>query len=637
MRRLDISRTPTPPTPGSDQLLAGSATLDITPELGGDTAGYSAIAKKGLGLIGHLGAHALVLRGPDGGQLALVHLDLMSATRYLHEHVAARTATLGLGVAELVLAGTHTHSGPGHFYGNTLYDWATAHAHGFDADLAEFLVDRIATAVERAHAALRPARVGVGVGRVWGTSRCAPHWAFEANCDARHWESPGWPGHGAPDGLSPKQRAVDPRVVALVARDAATDALLAVHATFAMHATALGPKVAAWSPDWPGFARRRVREVLGADVVVGLAGGASGDQTPMREGGELPAQGRVLAAQAGARVGDALVAAVEAAELSDRAGITVHLWDWVTPTEDEDPADRTVDGDPDTRLAPAWSMGSPSMAGAEEGRSGLPFSDPHTDNSFPPEDPRFPMADPKALLDLADLVGLDPSPQHPVHLVRVGDRAWATVPGEPSVVAAHRLERAVLEEIPDLSGAAVIGYAGDYLGYFLTHEEYRCQHYEAASMIFGRNEVRHHRALVRRLCRGATHRVDDSLIGHAEPMAPPASASPAPVEAAHLVRTGRQLYLHWKLPHHHPIRPWEGPLFHLEVRRGGDWVPLEHAGLPFDEAAQLLDVRVSRGVLPVVDRDDWSCRLDLPDDLPEEEVRVVFPPRSTLVGAVVEA
>ena len=55
--------------------------------------------------------------------MALCFLDLHSASRYVLERTASFTAgTLGLSVDRLIMAGTHTHTGPGQFYGNSLYD-----------------------------------------------------------------------------------------------------------------------------------------------------------------------------------------------------------------------------------------------------------------------------------------------------------------------------------------------------------------------------------------------------------------------------------------------------------------------------------------------------------------------------------
>jgi neutral ceramidase len=66
----------------------------------------------------------------------------------------------------------------------------------------------------------------------------------------------------------------------------------------------------------------------------------------------------------------------------------------------------------------------------------------------------------------------------PVQLLTLGPHAIATVPGEPTVALGHRLRAA--------EGAHVLGYAGEYAGYFTTPEEYDVQGYEGASVLWGR-------------------------------------------------------------------------------------------------------------------------------------------------------
>ena len=73
----------------------------------------------------------------------------------------------------------------------------------------------------------------------------------------------------------------------------------------------------------------------------------------------------------------------------------------------------------------------------------------------------------------------------PLHVVRVGDHAFATVPGEATTMAGARIEEAVLAATG--GSASVVGFAGDYGGYWVTPEEYLEQRYEAASTIFGRD------------------------------------------------------------------------------------------------------------------------------------------------------
>jgi hypothetical protein len=73
----------------------------------------------------------------------------------------------------------------------------------------------------------------------------------------------------------------------------------------------------------------------------------------------------------------------------------------------------------------------------------------------------------------------------PLHVVRVGDHAFATVPGEATTMTGARIEKAVALSAGTRT-SSVVGFAGDYGGYWSSQEEYLEQRYEAASTIFGR-------------------------------------------------------------------------------------------------------------------------------------------------------
>jgi neutral ceramidase len=74
----------------------------------------------------------------------------------------------------------------------------------------------------------------------------------------------------------------------------------------------------------------------------------------------------------------------------------------------------------------------------------------------------------------------------PMHTLKIAGHQFATYPGEPTITTAFRLENA-LKAATGAGSASIIGYAGDYAGYFPTHEEYMMQRYEGASMIRGRH------------------------------------------------------------------------------------------------------------------------------------------------------
>src|SRR2546430_2032795 len=107
-----------------------------------------------------------------GNRLALVVADLPLSSSLLHRRVAALTArTDGIGVDRLVIAVTHTHAGPGHFFEATGYNDEGSSVLGFDPVMVDSLAARIARAVHNAAKDLRPARVAWGSRAVWGQTR----------------------------------------------------------------------------------------------------------------------------------------------------------------------------------------------------------------------------------------------------------------------------------------------------------------------------------------------------------------------------------------------------------------------------------------------------------------------------------
>jgi hypothetical protein len=74
----------------------------------------------------------------------------------------------------------------------------------------------------------------------------------------------------------------------------------------------------------------------------------------------------------------------------------------------------------------------------------------------------------------------------PLQIFRIGSLAMAAVPAEFTTVAGRRLKARIKRVFgASASHVAMIGYANDYAFYVTTPEEYRTQHYEGASTVFG--------------------------------------------------------------------------------------------------------------------------------------------------------
>ena len=112
--------------------------------------GYGSEGKPATGYRGRLYARAMVLEDRRGERLAIVALDVGMASVLMHRRVAALTLRSRIGADRLLLAGTHTHAGPGNFFGVPGIDGFASTRSGFDARLTGFVVERIARAVNAA-------------------------------------------------------------------------------------------------------------------------------------------------------------------------------------------------------------------------------------------------------------------------------------------------------------------------------------------------------------------------------------------------------------------------------------------------------------------------------------------------------
>lgn len=487
-------------------------------------AGYALGAGKGSRFLTDFFVRAMLVEGSDGRVVALVVFDLHSGSRYLHEAVCHLTRKLpcALDNHELILAGTHTHLGPGYFYGCSLYDRLAAGniAARFDEGLASLLATAAAQAVDQAWTRREAARVAVRQGQAWGLSwnRSLP--AFHANAS-------GWNPPGAPPLLSPTQRAVDPRVLT-VAAYRADGSLLGHFSTFACHNTAMGLEAGQDAPtdfydtDWAGRLAVDLERDLPADGAALVALSAAGDMSPMKPADlsdpHFPGQGLELVDRLVEGVGRAVRANLAAGPAPTAPELRVWYTDWVTRDG------HTVGGDGGTRLA-APVLGAPTLGGAEDYRSSLwkclrICHEGMKNDWFDPSDPQHPKA-PAALVLLAKpfIQKAQSSPVHGVHVLHLNDHALVSFPGEPTVHAAAAME-AVLRAELEPNTTSVLGYANDYAGYVTTPAEYACQHYEGSSTLFGRNELAHFTATVRALLRTAAWQ------------APPRSLAPFDLAAA---------------------------------------------------------------------------------------------------------
>ncbi|MBT7888879.1 MAG: alkaline ceramidase, partial [Deltaproteobacteria bacterium] len=94
MKKSKIKIRHTPPLePRRNQtLLAGAASVDITPPPGMPMAGFGMFSVSGRGVRTKLKARILVIKPKQGGSVALVQCDLLSGSLVIHHRVAELVA-----------------------------------------------------------------------------------------------------------------------------------------------------------------------------------------------------------------------------------------------------------------------------------------------------------------------------------------------------------------------------------------------------------------------------------------------------------------------------------------------------------------------------------------------------------------
>lgn len=477
-------------------LRAGAGQADITPpQTGYFLGGWTRADRLARGQSTRLYANTLVLqRGTR--KLALVAVELFAIPAGFHEDVARAVGDLGYDRTTVLMAASHTHSGPGGFANNPTYNTAAPSLETIgdpasfvrfldpapaDRQLYTFLVRQVAASIRRADGDRGAAAAGWAHTELRGLTQ---NRSVEAHLANHGLHVPTGSGTAAQDPLGADD-TIDPRVDVLrvdklVRRGRRTVRVpIGAYSNFADHGTVVKAQAQVYSGDHHAAAWRvfvdRVRRATPAlprrqTVVNVYPNGAEGDQTAgIRHSG----------------IEDAItVGSAEAAKMFEA---------WRT-------AGRRLSRTPalDVRWTRSCFCGRSTATGAvsakgveglgfltgsEEGRGPLfditgvslegrtnPFSDPVQGNKI-----QIPVGGPPAAV--------------PLSLVRIGDGVLVGVPGEPTKEVGVRVRAAVRGPLAahGVEHVVIAGLAGDYIQYITTPEEYGEQSYEGASTLFGRS------------------------------------------------------------------------------------------------------------------------------------------------------
>ena len=484
----------------SGQLRAGAGQADITPpKTGYYLGGWTRADRTATGQSTRLFANTLVLqRGTS--KVALVSVELFSVAAGLQEDVAREVKDLGFDESTVLLAASHTHSGPGGFSNNPTYNTAApspetiGNPNSFveffdpkpaDPQLYTFLVRQIAASIRRAHADRGLAEAA------WGHSRLTDvtdNRSIEAHLANYGIDVP--VGEGRAD-MAPGGRiaTIDPTVDVLrvdKVRKAkkkggkARHIPIGAYSNFADHGTVVKSETELYSGDhhaaaWRLFVDRlrKSTDIPRHQTVVNVyPNGAEGDQSA-----GLRRTGIAGAVEVGQKESDAMYEAWKDAESKLSRTPTMGVR-WT----------RTCFCGRDTATGPVDDegiVGAGFLTGSEEGRG--PLFD-LTGVSF--EGRTSPVDDPVQGRKIQVPVA-SPPPATIVSILRIGDGALATIPGEPTKQVGVHVREAVLKELAPtgVKTITIAGLAQDFIQYITTPAEYGTQSYEGASTLYGKNQA----------------------------------------------------------------------------------------------------------------------------------------------------
>lgn len=249
-----------------EPLQVGVAETDITPPQGFLMAGYYH-ERKATGTIDPLKAKAMVFRSGKQ-QAAIVVCDLTGIAVDLSTEVRRRaSAKTGIPVGHIVVSATHSHTAPD--YTRDLYEHLGGKSGPTDQPrYAVKLIDGIAEAITKAHAATKPVLLESG------SARQETPVSFNRRFVMKDGSVKTWMRLDHPDVIRPAG-PIDSEISMLLARSADTKKPVGLLSNFALHLDTVGGMQ--WSADYPYFIGKEVQKSLGADVVSIFGTGCCGD------------------------------------------------------------------------------------------------------------------------------------------------------------------------------------------------------------------------------------------------------------------------------------------------------------------------------------------------------------------------
>lgn len=301
----------------------GVGRADITPPPGASLAGHGPGGRVAIGHWTRLQCRAFYIVPEDRSQapLAFVSCELpQMSTLLVRQTLAELRARLGSGpsalqgssalsgerrarllelnATRLMLAATHTHAGPGHFFDSkNMGGFASTHFPGFDKEMARFLAQKVAAALIEAAQSAQPAEFREVRSNLWSFSRNSAMPQFRRNVT-----DPSLPlclDEELCKELLPDERAIDPTLRLLEFRRATgARELIGAMAFYALHPTFIGNQNRHFGGDIFGVTSRLMEQELRREACFEalLDGGSSAASAGFGAGGAAGADFEGVAA-----------------------------------------------------------------------------------------------------------------------------------------------------------------------------------------------------------------------------------------------------------------------------------------------------------------------------------------------------
>lgn len=506
-----------PPSQNFSGYYIGVGRADCTGQVSDiNLMGYGKSGQNAQGLLTRLYSRAFVLADSDGSnRMAFVSVELCMISQRLRLEVLKKLQSKYGSLYRrdnVILSGTHTHSGPAGYFQYTIYVLASE---GFSNRTFQYLVSGIVKSIEIAHTNLKPGKIFINKGNV---------------ADVQINRSPSSYLQNPPSERARYSSDTDKEMVVLKMVDLNGEDLGLI-SWFAIHPVSMNNSNHLVNSDNMGYAaylfeQEKNRGYLPGQgpFVAGFASSNLGDVSPNILGphctntGEscdndkstCPVGGPSMCMASGPGqdmfdsaqiIGRAIYQ--RAKELHDSASQEVtgpvfaaHQWVNMTDVSVQINATHVA-----KTCKPA--LGYSFAAGTIDGVSGLNITQGTTEGDLfwdtirdqllgKPSEEIIECHKPKPiLLHTGELT--KPHPWHPdivdVQIVTLGSLAIAAIPGEFTTMSGRRFREAVKKEF-ELYGmkdmtVVVSGLCNVYTHYITTYEEYQAQRYEAASTIYG--------------------------------------------------------------------------------------------------------------------------------------------------------